>query len=189
VAHEPPRDAPADVDDLFAMLHGSAAWDDLEGLSILEHGLQTAAILRDQFPDDVELQVAGLVHDLGWMARDTEGHWQPVADAAHDREGAARLRPLLGVRVGALVAGHVAAKRYLVATDPEYRSVLSERSLATLVFQGEVMTDDEAREFERATWFDDVIALRRADDQAKVVGLAVEPLEAWRDALDVVSAG
>ena len=39
-------------------------------------------------------------------------------------------------RVAALVEAHVPAKRYLVATDPDYRSRLSEVSLRTLAAQG-----------------------------------------------------
>jgi predicted HD phosphohydrolase len=183
-----PHEAPVSVDDLFRMLESAAAWDDLEMLSILDHGLQTAAILKEQFPADVELQVAGLVHDLGWMRRADSGGWEPVPDAAHDRDGAERLQPLLGERVGALVAGHVAAKRYLVATDPQYRSGLSPRSIETLLFQGEPMTAEEARAFESDPHFADLVALRRADDEAKVIGLDVPGVESWRRALESVSA-
>ncbi len=176
--------AARDVDDLIAMLESSHAWDDLEGLSILDHGLQTAAILRTERPDDVEIQIAGLVHDLGWMHRDSLGKWRPVPDAAHDRDGAARLRPLLGDRIADLVEGHVAAKRYLVATDAGYRATLSPRSLETLAFQGETMDAVDAAEFERRPNADDLVALRRADDQAKVIGLEVPGLDAWRDAIE-----
>ena len=35
----------------------------------LDHALQTAAVLRQTFPEDVELAVAGLVHDIGHLLR------------------------------------------------------------------------------------------------------------------------
>jgi predicted HD phosphohydrolase len=179
--------APSTVDELVALLHAAHAWDDLEGLSVLDHGLQTAAILRAEHPDDVELQVAGLVHDVGWLAWDgTE--WVPVPDAAHDRDGADQVRPLLGARVGALVGGHVAAKRWLVATDADYRASLSPRSLETLMFQGDTMTADEAAAFEQTPHFAATVALRRADERAKEIGLVVDDLAHWRPALESVAA-
>jgi predicted HD phosphohydrolase len=174
-------EAARDVEDLISMLEASRCWDDLEGLSILDHGLQTATILRGVAPDDLELQIAGLVHDLGWMQRDEWSTWQPVADAAHDRDGAARLRPLLGDRIADLVEGHVDAKRFLVATDAGYRSTLSARSLETLSFQGEAMTSSEVAEFEARANAADLVTLRRADDDAKVIGLVVPSLEDWHD--------
>src|SRR5215212_7183662 len=64
----------ADVDALFDALDASRDADDEGGLSILEHSLQCAELLRADHPDDVELQVAGLVHDLGWLERDA-GQW------------------------------------------------------------------------------------------------------------------
>jgi predicted HD phosphohydrolase len=181
--------AARDLDDLIAMLEASHAWDDLEGVSILDHGLQTAAILRTERPDDVELQIAGLVHDLGWMHRDSLGKWRPVPDAAHDRDGAVRLRPLLGDRIADLIEGHVDAKRYLVATDAGYRATLSPRSLETLQFQGDTMGTADTAAFELRQNADDLVALRRADDQAKVIGLEVPGLDAWRDVIEVIVSG
>ncbi len=172
--------APLDsVDALFDALRASAAADDEGGLSILEHSLQCAARLAASHPDDVALQVAGLVHDLGWL--DPGDGWALRGDAAHDRDGAALVEPLLGPRVGALVGGHVAAKRYLLATDPSYRARLSARSEVTLGFQGGVFTPDECAAFDARADRDDLVALRRADDAAKVRGATVEPLEHWRD--------
>ncbi len=111
----------ASVDDLFGALAASRDADDEGGLPILEHSLQCAALLRVARPLDVELQVAGLVHDLGWLERGTAG-WTLRLDAAHDVEGRALVEGLLGPRVASLVGGHVAAKRYLLATDPRYRA-------------------------------------------------------------------
>jgi predicted HD phosphohydrolase len=180
-------DAFADVDALFDALVASAVADDEGGLPILDHCLQCAARLRASHPDDVELQVAGLVHDLGWLELDG-GRWTLRLDATHDVTGRTLLAPLLGPRIAALVGGHVAAKRYLLATDPGYASLLSARSEETLGFQGGVMTADEAAEFEQRPDFDDLVALRRADDAAKVRNAALDPLDEWRATVERVAA-
>jgi predicted HD phosphohydrolase len=166
------------VDELFAALAASRAADDEGGLSIHDHCLQCAERLAVSHPDDVELQVAGLVHDLGWLERG-DG-WALRLDAALVVDGRALVAPLLGARVGALVGGHVAAKRYLLATDPSYRALLSARSETTLGFQGGVMDPGEVAAFAARHDRDDLVALRRADDAAKVRGCVVAPLEHWR---------
>lgn len=177
----------ADVDALFDALRASADADDEGGLPILDHCLQCAARLRAAHPDDVELQVAGLVHDLGWLELD-DGRWTLQLDAAHDVSGRELVAPLLGPRIASLIGGHVAAKRYLLATDRAYAARLSARSTETLGFQGGVMTPQEVSEFERRPDRDDLVALRRADDAAKVRNALVDPLDSWRAAVDRVAA-
>jgi predicted HD phosphohydrolase len=171
------------VDELFAALDASRDADDEGGLPILDHSLQCADLLRRENPDDVELQVAGLVHDLGWLVCDAD-RWTLRPDAAHDVEGRHLVEPLLGGRVADLVGGHVAAKRFLLATDPGYRGLLSARSETTLQFQGGVMTREEADEFLAIPHAADLVTLRRADDNAKVRGKQVPGLDAWRATVD-----
>ncbi|MEV7525262.1 hypothetical protein [Streptomyces sp. NPDC091371] len=60
-------------------------------------GLETAALLRRSHPFDKELQVAGLVHELGALLCPGDRTFR--ADLA-----AAAVRPLLGERVAMLVA-------------------------------------------------------------------------------------
>jgi predicted HD phosphohydrolase len=142
--------------------------------SHLDHALQTAAVLRDQFPEDEALAVAGLVHDIG--------HLLPgVTDAQHARAGAAAVRAALGERVAALVGLHVAAKRYLVALDPGYGGVLAADSVASLVTQGGPMSPDEQVAFLREPWAADALVLRRADESGKVEGLVVGRLGEWME--------
>jgi predicted HD phosphohydrolase len=176
----------ADVDELFGALEASRDADDEGGVSILDHSLQCAELLRVARPDDLGLQVAGLVHDLGWLERVPPG-WALRLDAAHDIEGRELLGGLLGERVARLVGGHVAAKRYLLATDAGYAQLLSDRSTTTLGFQGGVMSPAEADEFARSPDLDDLLVLRRNDDEAKVRGARVPGLTTWRAAVEAVA--
>jgi predicted HD phosphohydrolase len=172
---------PTTVDELIALLvreeDDDRADEPAEVLSALDHHRQCAAVLADERPDDLELQVAGLVHDLGHLA-------VPDDPDAHGRAGAGLVRPLLGARVAELVELHVPAKRYLVTVDPSYRGQLSANSTWTLSQQGGELSADERLAFERHPRADDAIALRRADEAAKVVGRTVAGLDAWRPALE-----
>jgi predicted HD phosphohydrolase len=159
---------------LDALARGSDANDE-PNLDVLAHSLQCGQLLQRE-TDDADLVVAGLVHDI-WDAAAPGDHTD------HDTRGAALVAPLLGSRVATLVAGHVQAKRYLVTMDARYRNALSGRSVVTLAAQGDAMTDDEARAFEATEMFDAVIALRRADERAKVPGAVVPPLAEWRPLL------
>ena len=86
-----------------------------------------------------------------------------------------------------LVGGHVAAKRYLLATDAGYAQLLSDRSTTTLGFQGGVMSPAEADEFARSPDLDDLLVLRRTDDAAKVRGARVPGLTTWRATVEAVA--
>lgn len=167
------------VGELVALLHRSATFPDTDRVGVLDHGLQCAAELRRRRPDDLELQVAGLVHDLGHVAGDVE---------AHGRVGRALLEPLLGERVGALVELHVPAKRYLVTAEDTYRAGLSPVSIATLAEQGGPMTPDEVAAFEAEPHHLDAVELRRADEAAKVPGRIVPGLDEWKPRLEALAA-
>jgi predicted HD phosphohydrolase len=172
---------PQTVDELFACLAvGDRAFDG-ETVDLLAHGLQCAALLAAAEPGDLELQVAGLVHDLGTIVC-------PGQPSRHARIGADAVRPLFGDRVAALVGGHDQAKRYLVTTDAAYRDCLSSRSIATLRGQGGLLDPTERAGFEQRPEFDALLALRRADDAAKERGRAVPPLEHWRRAVDELAS-
>jgi len=171
----------ADVDALVAVLVAGAQEDDGEAVDALAHHLQCAALLVERAPDDVELQVAGLVHDVASTVR-------PGRPATHARAGAALVEPLLGARVAWLVGRHDDAKRYLVTTEPGYRARLSPTSVVTLEAQGGMLADEERAALDAAPDLPALLALRRADDDAKVPGREVPGLDAWRAALDTVTA-
>jgi predicted HD phosphohydrolase len=163
-------------DDLLELLARGTEQADEEALDVLDHSLQCAALLAQRHPGDRELQLAGLVHDIGTILR-------PDEPAGHASTGAAAVAPLLGHRVAWLVSWHADAKRYLVTTDPEYRARLSARSIVTLDAQGGLMDDTEVAALAAAPDLEALLELRRADDDAKVVGRAVPTLETWRPLL------
>jgi predicted HD phosphohydrolase len=87
------------------------------------------------------------------------------------------------------VAGlHVHAKRYLVATEPEYGNLLAQDSVASMREQGGAMSTAEAAAFATHPLASDAVLLRRADDSGKVDGLAVPGLADWVSFLRRVSA-
>ncbi|WP_327665257.1 HD domain-containing protein [Streptomyces sp. NBC_00498] len=172
------------VEELMAALHACrGAWDapDRSGdpVDLHDHALQTAALLRRSRPSDKELQVAGLVHDLGHLLC-------PGDDAGHADRAADAVRGLLGERVARLVRLHVPAKRYLATTEPGRG--LSPQSALTLGVQGGPMTPREVAAFEADPHAEDAVTVRQADDAGKVVGLDAGVMEDWRPVLELVAA-
>jgi predicted HD phosphohydrolase len=155
--------------DVLEAMASEPAEDD-EGLTALDHGLQCAFELSETQPGDPELQLSGFVHDIA--------HWCGP-DELHGVLGAERVRGLLGERVAALVEAHVPAKRYLVTADGSYRSGLSAESTRSLVVQGGSLAPHELAAFLSSPHAADAVALRRADDAAKVPGRPVPPLAHW----------
>ncbi|HXQ61486.1 MAG TPA: HD domain-containing protein [Acidimicrobiales bacterium] len=169
------------VDDLTQALRSLEDRHSDDLVPALPHLLQTAETLAVDYPDDPTLIAAGLVHDIA-SALDP-------ACGDHARVGALLVTPLLGERVGDLVAGHTDAKRYLVTVDASYAGTLSPNSTHTLVLQGGPMTDDELSAFERRALWSAMVRLRRADDAAKVPGRPVRAVGAWRPLLEGVASG
>jgi len=169
------------VDDVLDALAAGAFADDGEDLNVLEHSLQCALLLRRSRERDVELQVAGLVHDVGTVL-------DPEHPETHAETGAAAVAELLGARVARLVARHADAKRFLVTTDPTYARALSARSRETLAAQGGPMDHDELGAWRAMPGLRTVVSLRRADDAAKVPGADAGDLAGWRDAIEEIAA-
>lgn len=143
-----------ETDVLLRSLRG--VWDE-EAVDELDHALQSAARAIDDGADD-ELVLAAALHDLAHSPRFD-------APRAHDRFARDWLTPRFGPRVGWLAGAHVAAKRYLAATDPSY--TLSETSEISLHAQGGAGVDAALTAH---PWWPDALRLRRYDDAAKVPG-------------------
>ena len=82
---------------------------------------------------------------------------------------AAIVAPIFGRRIAALIGNHVAAKRYLVATRPDYAAQVSQASLLTLAQQGGPMSEAECRAFEALPDFALCLELRFSDEAGKAM--------------------
>ena len=72
---------------------------------------------------------------------------------------------------------HVAAKRYLCATEADYFSKLSRDSVLSLSLQGGPMSAQEVAAFNALPGSAEAVQLRRFDEQAKVKGLDTPPVD------------
>ncbi len=143
-----------------------------EAVTELEHGLQCAALATRAGSTDA-LTAAALLHDVGHLVLDDNVTLADdlAVDHGHEAVGARFLAVGFPPRVTAPIALHVAAKRYLCATEPSYFKSLSPSSVRSLRLQGGPLSARDASEFERHPGFYDAVAVRRWDDQGKVSGL------------------
>jgi [1-hydroxy-2-(trimethylamino)ethyl]phosphonate dioxygenase len=169
------------VDELFALLEsgGGEAYFG-EPVTVLEHSLQAASFVQRKGAANT-LIAAALLHDLGHLLH-TEG--EDVAsrglDTQHEELGVAALGVHLPQSVLDPIRLHVAAKRYLCFTEPRYLAALSPASQQSLALQGGSMNAAESEAFLALPHAREAITLRRADDAAKVPGLEVQQLDAYR---------
>lgn len=150
-----------------------------EPVSQLEHMSQAAALAEEEGYDD-EVILAAFFHDIGHLCADAAeaGSMDGMGNIDHEKLGADYLLERgFSERVGALVQGHVLAKRYLTYKYPEYYNKLSPASKTTLEFQGGVMSSMEADEFETNPDAELIIRLRYWDDTAKEMNVPVNNVE------------
>jgi len=153
-------------DELLGLIHsGVGSVTDGEPVDEYEHALQCAGLALAAGAD-AELVVSAVLHDIGY-------HPRVIArfpDQPHESAGANFAAELFGERVAWLIAQHVPAKRYLVATDGAYAARLSEASVRSLGRQGGPMSLTEVEAFGAHPWASAAARLRRWDDLAKVPG-------------------
>jgi len=151
-----------------------------EAVSESEHALQAADLAARDGADDA-LVVAALLHDVGHLLH---GLGETVADRGldgrHEEVGHDWLARWFGPAVAEPVRLHVAAKRYLCATDPAHLDQLSPSSLRSLELQGGPFTPSDIMAFKRNPHHEAAVRLRHWDDAAKVPGLNVPPFDAYR---------
>ena len=144
--------------------------DDLyggEAITQTQHALQCAA-LAEAANASPELIAASFLHDIGHLLEpEFESALQHNEDMVHEELGEAFLEKWFGEAVTQPVKLHVAAKRYLCATNKTYFSKLSPASVHTLKLQGGPMSEEEIKEFETNEHYKDAVRLRVWDDLAK----------------------
>ncbi|NRF69678.1 HD domain-containing protein [Aquincola sp. S2] len=154
--------------------HGSRPYDGgrRESVTALEHALQCAQ-LAEWAGAEPSLVAAALLHDIG----DFVGDGSDGADNHHEL----RAQDVIGDGFGAEVLDpirlHVAAKRYLVSTEPGYADALSPASQLSLALQGGPMSSDEVQRFEEEAYAPQALLLRRWDDAAKTPGKPTPSLD------------
>jgi [1-hydroxy-2-(trimethylamino)ethyl]phosphonate dioxygenase len=154
-----------------------------EPVSQLEHALQTAHCAA-QAGSPAALVLAALLHDIGHLLHDLpESVADTGIDTRHEVAGYEWILARFGPAVAEPVRDHVAAKRYLCRVEPEYLRRLSPASVRSLELQGGPFCVDEVRQFERLSRYREALMLRRWDDEAKVAGLQVLPIDDYRDML------
>lgn len=157
--------------------------DSSQRLSNAEHMLQTAAAARAANADDV-LIAACLLHDIGhWLHSGPVDAMKRSQDDRHEDIGARYLAQYFAEPVTRPIALHVAAKRYLCATEPDYFQKLSPASVRTLEHQGGPMDAAEITEFQAIPDHQNAVAIRRWDEYGKVPGLDVPSFDTYRPML------
>lgn len=157
-----------------------------EPVTQAQHMLQAAAQAeQDGAPE--ELVAAALLHDIGhFLSEFGEDSFAHGIDNHHDQAGAAVLEPFFPAVVGDCVRLHVAAKRYLCATDPTYFSRLSAASVRTLAVQGGPMSPDEVAAFRREPFFAEAVRVRLWDEGAKHPDAVTPPFEHYAPILQKI---
>lgn len=139
----------------------------LAAVNQLQHALQSAAIAERQ-GETPQMVTAALLHDIGHMIHEFgEDSAAQGIDDRHEEHGADWLEARFGAAVAGPVRLHVAAKRYLVATDPGYFARLSPDSIRTLALQGGAMDEAAQALFRASPHCEAALRLRRIDEAAK----------------------
>lgn len=138
-----------------------------EPVTMAEHMLQGATIAQKNGQSE-EIIVAALLHDIGHFTSEF-GTYSPddTEDRFHEEAGAKVLEQFFPSIVTDCVRYHVAAKRYLCATRPEYFNQLSAASVHSLTLQGGPMSAEEVAAFEQNPNLEKIVAVRYLDDAGK----------------------
>ncbi len=150
----------------------------------LEHAIQ-CAMLAEREGAASALVAASLLHDLGHLVNpEDRAAAERGDDGEHELIAADYLARWFGDAVTLPIRLHVAAKRYLTATEPGYAATLSRASVLSLKAQGGPFSADEARAFAALPGAAEAIRLRRWDERAKEQGAAMPALDHFRACLE-----
>jgi len=168
------------TEEIFQLYKNFGAADYIgEPVSQIEH-MSQAAELAIQANCDEEVVLAAFFHDIGHICVQNNPalKMESFGIKSHEEIGADYLRSCgFSNRLAQLVENHVKAKRYLTFKYQEYFEKLSEASKQTLNFQGGVMSEAEANEFEQDPLFEASVLLRRWDEEAKEINIPLIDLK------------
>lgn len=157
-----------------------------EPVTIGQHMLQAAHLAQSEEASE-DLVAAALLHDIGHYTNEFgEDYIEQGIDNRHDEAGAQVLERFFPPLVTECVRLHVAAKRFLCATEPSYFGKLSDASVKTLALQGGPMSAQEATEFRTHPHFEEAVRVRLWDEAAKEPDLRVPGFEHYTALLQQV---
>ncbi|AHD00684.1 (R)-1-hydroxy-2-trimethylaminoethylphosphonate oxygenase [Leisingera methylohalidivorans] len=138
-----------------------------EAVTMTEHMLQGATIAEANGQPE-EIIVGALLHDIGHFTSEFGTFsMDDTKDRLHEQAGAKVLEQFFPSVITDCVRYHVAAKRYLCATKPDYFNRLSEASIHSLNLQGGPMNAEEVAEMRKNPNLKQIIAVRYLDDAGK----------------------
>jgi len=153
------------IADIFARRGGEEYLG--EPVTMAEHMLQGATIAQQNGQSE-EIIVAALLHDIGHFTSEFGTfNMQDTQDRFHEDAGGEVLAPFFPKVITDCVRHHVAAKRYLCATKPEYFARLSPASVKSLALQGGPMDADEVAAFKAQPYLEQIIQVRYLDEAGK----------------------
>ncbi|NKB71474.1 MAG: HD domain-containing protein [Candidatus Latescibacteria bacterium] len=173
------------IDQILDTFHrnGNALYDGGEVVTQSQHALQAAHFAEQEGQSDT-LIAAALLHDYGHVMDESEDSIDREADGRHELVGARFLEQHFEAAVTEPGKLHVAAKRYLCATEDSYFGELSPVSVKSLELQGGPFTPAQAKAFEKNPHYKDAVQVRRYDERAKDPALTTPNLEHFRRYLE-----
>ena len=142
-----------------------------EPVTMGQHMLQGATMAEKSREPD-EIIIGTLLHDIGHFTSEFGTFsMEDTEDRYHEDAGAAVLEQFFPKVITDCCRHHVAAKRYLCATDPEYFQKLSTASIHSLNLQGGPMSEAELKDFEKNPNLKKILKVRLYDDAGKIPGM------------------
>lgn len=139
-----------------------------EPVTMGQHMLQ-GATMAEQSREPDEIIIGTLLHDIGHFTSEFGTFsMEDTEDRYHEDAGAAVLEEFFPKVITDCCRHHVAAKRYLCATDPEYFQKLSIASIHSLNLQRGPMSEAEIKDFEKNPNLKKILKVRLYDDAGKI---------------------
>ena len=151
-----------------------------EPVTMAEHMLQSAHFAEEAGEPDIVV-TAALLHDIGHFTSEFGMFsMEDTQDRYHETAGAEILEAFFPALVVDCVRHHVAAKRYLCATNSDYFGKLSDASVHSLNLQGGPMSDAEVAEFEKNENVEEIVRVRLYDDMGKLANFKTKSFADYR---------